>query len=47
MRKSFSDFYEDNENTIVELAQDSDRNEIDLAMKLYEDYLESVFDVEN
>lgn len=46
IRKTFTNFYDDNEMEIIDMASDSDKTVIEFAMELYEDYLESCDDLE-
>ena len=47
MRKSFNEFYYDNEIELEDLARESNRGVDEIAQELYQDYLTSVFDMEN
>ena len=46
MRKSFDEFYLDNEIELEDLARESNRCVDEVAQELYHDYLVSVYDLE-
>ena len=47
MRKSFNEFYLDNEIELEDLARESNRGVDEVAQELYRVYLVSVYDMEN